>query len=85
MADFSNYLADYAETSQGCWHAPGNVSLCVTVGVGMHVRTSKATVVPDLENGWIDRAQTWYIDGDRLEVWRAKVNWELLCTCARAG
>ena len=40
---------------------PGNVYLCVTVGVRLHVRTSKATIVPDLENGWTDRAQTWYI------------------------
>ena len=41
--------------------------------------------VPDLENGWTDRAQTWYADRDRLVGWRGKVNWDLLCTCARAG
>ena len=33
---------------------------------------------PDLEN-------IWYSDGDQLIGWRAKVNWDLLCTCARAG
>ena len=49
------------------------------------VRTCQATVAPDLENGWTDRAQTWYIDGDRLVWWRANVNWDLHCTCARAG
>ena len=58
---------------------------CVTVGVRLHVRTCKATVVPDLENGWTDRAQIWYIDGDQLAWWRAKVHWDLLCTCARVG
>ena len=33
--------------------------------------------VPDLENGWTNRAQTWHTDGDRLVGWRAKVNWEV--------
>ena len=43
--------------------------------------------VPDLENGWTDRAQTWYIDKekDRLVGWRGKVNWDLPCTCTCAG
>ena len=43
--------------------------------------------VSDLENGWIDRAQTWYVvvDRDRLVGWRGKVNWDLPCMCARAG
>ena len=40
---------------------------------------------PDLENGWTDCAQIWYSNGDRLVEWRAKVSWDLLCTCARAG
>ena len=31
--------------------------------------------VPDLENGWTDCAQTWYIDGDQLVGGRAQVNW----------
>ena len=39
--------------------------------------------VPDLENSWTDRAQTWYIDRDRLVGWRGKVNSDLPCTCAR--
>ena len=37
----------------GTHPAAGNVSLCVTVGVPLHVRACKATIVPDLENGWI--------------------------------
>ena len=61
------------------------IHLCVTVGVRLQVRTCKATVVQDLENDWTDRAQTWYIDGDRLVEWRAKVIWDLPCTYARAG
>ena len=28
--------------------------------------------VQDLENGWTDRAQTWYIDRDRLVGWHGK-------------
>ena len=28
------------------WHPPGNASLCVTVGVRLHVRTCKASNVP---------------------------------------
>ena len=39
-----NYLADYAETSHACRHPPGNASLCVTVGIQLHVRTCKATM-----------------------------------------
>ena len=27
--------------------------------------------VPDLGNGWTDRAQAWYIDRDRLVAWRS--------------
>ena len=73
------YLAGYAETTHACSHPPGKVSLCVTVGVRLHVRTCEATVVPDLENDWTDRAQTWYINGDQLVRWHAKVNWDL-CT-----
>ena len=59
--------------------------LCVTVGVRLYVRTCKATVVPDLKNSWTDRAQTWYIEGEQLVGWRAKVNWDLPYTSARAG
>ena len=80
-----NYLADYAETLQACRHPPGNVSLCVTIGVRLHVRTCKATVVSDLENGWTDRAQTLYIDEDRLVKWRAKVNWDYLARALVQG
>ena len=41
------------------------------------MRTCNATVVPDLENSWTDRPQTWYIYGDRLVGWSVKVNWDL--------
>ena len=60
-----NYLADYAETSHKCSHPPGNVSLRATVGVpGATARAHvQGNDVPDVENGWTDRAQTWYIEG----------------------
>ena len=44
MQYLGNYWADYAETSHACGHPPGNASLCVTVGVRLHVRTCKATM-----------------------------------------
>ena len=46
-----NYWAEYAETSHACRHPSGDVVPCVTAGVLLHVRTCKATVVLDLENG----------------------------------
>ena len=60
------------KTSHTCRHPPGNASLCGTVGVRLHERTCKASNVPrtcnvpDIENGWTNCAQTWYIDGDQL-------------------
>ena len=75
-------MPDYAETSHAWRHPPGNVFLCVTVGVRLHARMCKATVVSDLENGWTGRAQTWYIHRDQLVGWCGKVNWDLPCTCA---
>ena len=39
-----------------------------------HVQDNDA---PDLENGWTDCSQTWYIDRNRLVGWRGKVNWDL--------
>ena len=67
-------MADYAETSIMHVGTHPAIYICATVGMRLHVRTCKAMVVPDLENGWTDRAQTFYIDGDQLVGWRAKVN-----------
>ena len=50
VAILDNYWADYAETLHACRYPPGNARPCVTVGVLLHVRTCKKTVVLDLEN-----------------------------------
>ena len=47
----TSYLTYCAQTSDACRHPIGNAYPCVTVGMLLHVRTCKATVVLDLENG----------------------------------